>query len=440
MKSWLLVVLIAGCKCGSEETAETTAPPTKEVRVDKAIARVEGIEPKLAKLRHLSLDKTVPAAYQSADDFKKFVHAEIARDLPPDKSKKLSEAIFHLGFLDKPVDLATASEATVASQAAAYYDPTAKKFFMVMVPDNDMMLDTISAHELTHGLQDQHFDLKTFLSPKTPIDDDAQTARTFITEGDATFTMLAYMVAENTGLTDVSAIVPGMKIQLDMFANMSSKDYATSLKMQAAAMPNMDKEIQKAIDQMDQLPPAILRPMMDSYMKGSAVILAAFEKGGWPAVDDLYKNPPDSTEQVLHPTTKLVGKREPPIKVTVPKLDGELVSSNVIGELQWDVYFTLWTPDKATKASQGWGGDRYSVVKRTDGSLLGYIATAWDTVEDAKEFAAAYEASFGKRFPVTEGTSGRKHKVVVDGSKVFILDGSDDAALLAQLIKDTSMN
>ena len=33
-----------------------------------------------------------------------------------------------------------------------------------MVPDSDMILDTMSAHELTHGLQDQHFDLQKFLA------------------------------------------------------------------------------------------------------------------------------------------------------------------------------------------------------------------------------------------------------------------------------------
>ena len=32
-----------------------------------------------------------------------------------------------------------------------------------MVPGSDLMLDTMSAHELTHALQDPHFDLERFL-------------------------------------------------------------------------------------------------------------------------------------------------------------------------------------------------------------------------------------------------------------------------------------
>ena len=86
--------------------------------------------------------------------------------------------------------------------------------------------------------------------------------------------------------------------------------------------------------------------------------------------------------------------------------------------------------------SEGWGGDRYTVVKRKDGTLLAYLATTWDTEDDAKQFAAAYEASLAKRFP----NKDRKTKVLLDGKRVFILDGDDDAKLFAQLIKQTKFS
>ena len=73
--------------------------------------------------------------------------------------------MLHIGLLDKPIDLAETLEQTMVTQAAAYYDPRQKKFFVVMAPDNDSMLDTMSAHELTHALQDQHFDLAKYLPP-----------------------------------------------------------------------------------------------------------------------------------------------------------------------------------------------------------------------------------------------------------------------------------
>jgi hypothetical protein len=416
--------------------APPETPETKKKRAEAALARVDAIQPKLAKLRGLEFDKPVPTAYQTTDDFKVFLRKEIAKDLPPEKSARLSASFFHLGLLQKPIDLATAYEQTMASQAAAYYDPAAKKFFMVMVPDSDMMLDTITAHELTHGLQDQRFELTKYMAAKPPLDDDAQVARQFVVEGDATFTMFLYMAADvsksNAGQAMMLEVLRG---QIEQFAQMDLAAYGEMMKQQAASFKDMDSDLKKSMEAIGELPPMVVGPLLDSYMKGALVVLTAYDKGGWKLVDALYKEPPESSEQVLHPATKLFPKREHPKKVTLPKLDGEVVNENVLGEILWKIYFSLWLPDKATEATEGWGGDRYVVVKRADGNL-GYLATVWDTADDAKQFAVAYEASYDKRFPAGE----RKHVVKTEGTKVFILDGSDDAKLLAQLIKGTKVS
>jgi hypothetical protein len=412
-------------------------PETKKKRAEAALARVEGIQPKLAKLRGLPFDRPVPTAYQTTDEFKQFLHREIAKDLPPEKSQKLSTAYLHLGLLEKQVDLATAYEATMVTQAAAYYDPAAKKFFMVMVPDSDMILDTMSAHELTHGLQDQRFDLTKYMAAKPPLDDDAQVARQFIVEGDATFAMFLYMAADASKSDAVQTAMLGvLRGQLETFAKMDLAEYRDMMKQQAASFKDADPELRKSMEAIGELPPLVVGPLLDSYMKGALAVLTAYDHGGWPTVDALYKDPPESSEQVLHPATKLFPKREHPKKVTLAKLDGEMVNTNVLGEILWSIYFGLWLPEKAQEASEGWGGDRYAVVKRADGSLLGFHATIWDTAEDAKQFAAAYEASFAKRFPAGD----RKHIVKAEGLKVFVLDGSDDAKLLAQLAKGTKFS
>jgi hypothetical protein len=421
---------------GAPEVKKPETPEERKARAEKALARVDAIQPKLAKLRGLKFDQPVPTAYQTTDDFRAFLKREIAKDLPAEKSKKLSAAFLHIGLLEKPIDLATAYEQTMSSQAAAYYDPAAKKFFMVMVPDNDVLLDTMSAHELVHGLQDQRFDLTKFMAPKPPLDDDALFARQFIVEGDATFSMFLFAAAEASGSEAVQAMVMKvMRGQIEQFAGMDLKAYGEMMKQQAAAFKDMDADLKKSMEAMDQLPPMLVGPMLDSYMKGALVVLTAYEKGGWPMVDALYKTPPESSEQVLHPTTKLFPKRDKPKKVTLAKLDGEVLTQNVLGELLWQIYFGLWVPDKAAEASQGWGGDRYAVVTRADGTTLAFHATAWDTAEDAKQFAAAYEASLAKRFPAKD----RKTAVKLDGTRVFILDGSDDAKLFAQLIKGTKI-
>ena len=224
--------------------------------------------------------------------------------------------------------------------------------------------------------------------------------------------------------------------QIEQFAQMDLAAYGDMMKQQAASFKDMDPELKKSMDAIGDLPPMVVGPLLDSYMKGALVVMTAYDSGGWPTVDALYKNPPTSSEQVLHPATKLIPKRENPKQVKLPKLDGEVLTNNVQGELLWNIYFSLWVPDQAKQASEGWGGDRYTVVKRADGSTVAFQATIWDTADDAKQFAAAYEASFEKRFPGKD----RKHVIKSDGLKVFILDGDDDAKLFAQLIKGTKFS
>lgn len=423
--------------------AASDTPEARRKRADAALGRVATIKIQLAKLRSLSFDHELPTAFQSAAEFRAFVHREIAKELPPDQSKDLSAALFHVGLLTKPIDLAEVEEQAATTQAGAYYDPAVKSFFLVMVPDSELMLDTISAHELTHGLQDQHFDLIKYLPPK--LDDDAATARRFVVEGDATFTMLLYAVGKDKINPAMLGVLRG---QIEKFSSLDLAGLKDMTRQQSAAFSSMDGDIKKSIDAMDDIPATVLVPMLDSYMKGALVDLIAYQQGGWPAVDALFRNPPESTEQVLHPATKLFPNRDRPHRVSLAVPAGARpIADNVMGELQWSIYFGLWKPDLATKASEGWGGDRYMVVRRADGRLVATTATIWDTPADAKEFADAYLASLAVRFPgspdPTTGVTrpgGGKVFVRTLGTKVFIVDGVDEPTAVDAAIKSTKFD
>jgi hypothetical protein len=470
-KLWFVLALVA-CKSSSHKPATAgsagsgsakgsadpwskvtvdAAPETPEARkkrAEAALARVDSIMPKLAEVRQLAFVKQVPTEYQSTADFRAYLERDIAKDLPPAKAKDESEAYFHVGLFKKPIDLAATLEQTMATQAGAYYDPAAKKFFLVMVPDSDLMLDTMSAHELTHGLQDQHFDLTKYLEPHgKPLDDDQQSARRFVVEGDATFTMLLYAVAAATNKTAIDpAMIGVLEGQVKQFADMDISAFSDMTKQNSAMMGAMDPDIKKSVEAMDSLPQAVLVPLLDSYTKGALVSLAAYKRGGWKAVDELYKNPPESTEQTLHPDTKLFPTRDHPKQVTVPKLEGTQLVDNVLGELMWQIYFALWTPKAGTAPSEGWGGDHFQVARRADGHDVAEFATVWDTPNDAKEFYDAYVATLPARFKgadvskpeagVARGDFG-KVWVKLAGDKVFIVDGGDDGKVMDKLVAGT---
>ena len=430
------------------ETAEA-----KKKRADAAIARVAAIMPKLAKVRELTFDHDIPREYQSAADFKAFVHAEILKEMPKDKAEDESAALFQIGLLTKPGNLAELEEQAFTTQAGAYYNPATKRFFVVMVPDSDLMLDTMSAHELTHGLQDQHFDLQKYMpsdeAGQKALDDDHQAARRFVAEGDATFTMFLYQVVEMTGKKVDAGVVKMLNTQLDQFASMTPEEM---MKQNSAGFgASMDPDIKKSVDAMGDIPLTVLVPMIDSYMQGAKLTAIAFDHGGWKSVNALYTDPPESTEQVLHPATKMYPKRDRPMVVTMPaSKDGKQVAELVFGELQWQIYFELWAKDQKAIASEGWGGDRTVVTKRADGRMVARTVTAWDTAKDATEFQAAYRASMTKRFakgsgdPFAEtgferGDGAGKIFAKLDGTKVFIVDGADAPAALVELAKSATV-
>lgn len=435
----------AGSAAADPWQAEKPKPPPtavdREKQIAAALARVPAILPKLAALRGLPMTDEVPALHQTADEFRAFVQRELVKELPPEKAEKLQAALLHIGLFTKSIDLVKTLEQTMTSQAAAYYDPAQKKFFVVMAPDNDMMFDTISAHELTHALQDKHFDLTKYM-PIT-LDEDAGIARRFVVEGDATFSMFAYLTTDKAGADKLPSMVKVMRGQLETMANMGVSEYGDMMKQQAAAFGGMDDQMKAAMETMGELPPVIVGPMIASYMKGAVLAMTAYENGGWKAVDALYTSPPESTEQVLHPSTKLYPKRERPKKVTLPKLTGTELTSNVVGELQWTIYLQQWGL-ALPEAAAGWGGDRYAVMRGADGTLVGYLATTWDSPNDAKQFHDAYVSSLKARFPQADtGTPATgvaradKGKVFVklQGSNVFIVDGGDDAKALDVLAR-----
>ena len=424
-------------------------PETRQKRAEAALGRVAAIEPEVARLRRLAFERRVPTRYQKPEEFRAFVRREIARELPPARSRDLSAALAHLGFLATPIDLAEVEEHAMTTQAGAYYDPEAKAFFVVMVPDSDLMLDTMSAHELTHALQDQHFDLARYLpsgEAAAGLDDDAATARRFVVEGDATFVMLLYAMHSLIGDAISPPVLAGLRDQIKTLAGQDLAALEAQVRQQSSLFRGMDGEIQKSIDAMDSIPPAVLVPLLDSYMKGALVALTAYEHGGWVGVDALYRDPPTSTEQVLHPETKLF-PRERPHRITLPRTPDREIAGNVLGELQWKIYFDLWKSPRAAEAAAGWAGDRYSVTRRRDGRLVARIATLWDTAGDAREFADAYVASLAQRFAgadlehlaagVARSGGGRVFVRVV-GPRVFIVDGADDARAIESLTAGTT--
>jgi len=201
-RTYLLVLLCLGCHAPAQVHPVAPTPTPASPDAASPVAHFSRIETELSALRALPFKHSVPSSTQSRADFRAWVHGELGRELPPEKNQALSHAYADLGLAPQGFDLMTTLEEALTTQVAAYYDPSSKAFRVVGEARDKDVDEIIVAHELTHALDDQHFDLETFdggEGNRLGLSEDERTARQFVTEGEATFMMLAWRTASGEG-------------------------------------------------------------------------------------------------------------------------------------------------------------------------------------------------------------------------------------------------
>jgi hypothetical protein len=131
-----------------------------------------------------------------------------------------------------------------------------------------------------------------------------------------------------------------------------------------------------------------------AWRRGGVLGLTLYQEGGWARLDRAYADPPVSTEQVLHPEKYL--KAEKPRAVDPAAVEALLaekgytpVYRTVMGELGAALVLETHLPkEDLSSASEGWGGDTFSVFEKEGAPPLVVWATDWDSEPDAVDFCA----------------------------------------------------
>ena len=120
---------------------------------------------------------------------------------------------------------------------------------------------------------------------------------------------------------------------------------------------------------LNMAPYIAIRTFVFPFAEGLDFAVQLFQAAGnWSLINQVLDTPPASTEQVLHLEKYAMG--EMPISIEMPDLawvlgDGwKHVRTGVLGEL----FITAWletdfSPQKASIAATGWGGDAYSLFE-----------------------------------------------------------------------------
>lgn len=402
---------------------QTVKRDGKEYSVNPQIM-ADRIMKDVAEIRGLKFKNSISVEYQSIKDFDSYMEEELKEQMPELRQQSIGKVVKKLGLYRGPEikDMFGTMKKVMESQAAAYYDPKTKAFYVLMGDADELMLGTIFAHELYHGLQDQYFDLDKFMVSKAKtLNDDELMARQAVVEGEATYIMTLWAMKKATGMPpDRELLRPAVEMQ----AHMDIAMMMDSLKSNPVAREMM-KGMEGSIEAMNDIPPFLIETLMGAYTKGMKFVYDV-QAQGWDKVAELFKNPPVSTEQILYPQKWLDGEK--PFRFEWPAFEDEralkdwkLLDANTIGELQWRVIFSEFGMKTAgVEAAAGWDGDRYAVLQKGEDLLL-LLTTSWDTEADAKEFAKAYKDLLEIKY-ANERTPTR---IEINAKDVYIVEGGD---------------
>lgn len=335
---------------------------------------------RLATLRGVSAPgPPPPVEIRSRSDTRRFAKQELNRKYTPAQLEAERKALVAWGLIPADFDLRGFLLDLLQEQAGAYYDPVRK----VMV-----LADWLSAeeqqvallHELVHALQDREISLDQFVTP-APGKGDQMLAREALVEGEATALSL-------------EILLKGQGLTLEQIPDPSAFQ-------QLVAVYSPGPVIARA--------PRYLRDLLlFPYAHGFAFFHQFRLKHPQSAITRLYRDPPRSTAQILHPE-KFFGRREDPLPVALPDLRAALprawrrVSEDELGE--WGLGEVLEEhlgPAASRQLAAGWRGDRYEVWESERSWLLIY-RVSWESADKAEAFARAYVKLLERKHPAISG-------------------------------------
>jgi hypothetical protein len=339
---------------------------------------LDTIAAKLERVRGLRFTAPVPGRVLDDAEVATLLDRELEREFAPGELERLGRVYARLGLLPPGTALEPAFHELYADQLAALYDPRTKTLALTAgglrqqtfglrvlgwLTGRDFLGEVLVAHELTHALQDQHYGLPTSSPPLTDAHGDRTLARRALLEGDASLASVAYL---RPGPLD-----PGT---VERFV------------LQVASIP---EELRA---RHPNVPEVIRASLAFQYNTGSAFAATAYRRGGWPAVDAAHRDPPVSTEQVLHPE-KYFGVRDRPTAITLGGTEHlerhgwTPILEDTFGELDVRVLaLGRFDPLRAAAIAAGWDGDRCRVLERDEKLVIVWLS-AWDSTADAIEFA-----------------------------------------------------
>jgi hypothetical protein len=365
-------------------------------------AQIDGIVTELGRISGLSLKKRVPSDYITKDKVNEFLKKRVKEVAKPEEIRAEELTLKKFGLVPADFDLARNTVDLLTEQAAAFYDYDRKKLFITETSSGENQ-EPVLVHELAHALADQNFNLGRFIR-KGRDSDDGSAARLAVMEGQASWLMAEYMARRG---------------------GQSLKDSPGML----AAMSRVS-EGGGQYPVFDTSPLYLRQTLIFPYTKGMLFQHALFVKNGQAGFSDVFRKPPVSTQQILHPERYFAGvtPTQPALPVP-PRLRGykSLVGGS-LGELDHSVLLEQFgSKQTAEDLGPHWRGCQFELREnRKLKRVLLLYAVEWDDEASATRYFRFYREALGKKWKkleITRESASQIEGVGDDGHFVLHLDG-----------------
>ena len=323
------------------------------------------------------------------------------------------------GLIPRDSSLEGTLLALYTEAVAGYYDPKTKTVYLLDWLDPDGQKPVL-AHELTHALQDQNFNLNKFMKKgkqkKTGKYDvttsEAMSARVALMEGQAAAVMVDYLLAPQ-----------GQNVQ-------TNPDIARAV--QAGMLSDEGAPI------MRKAPLYLREDLKFPYTFGLNFVLDLLKISKEKAFAESFENPPLDTRQIMQPQTYLHGELVAPLPMPdfgkVLGHDWQQFDVDSVGEFDISVLAREYGAPAAEAQSMArdWRFQYYyaaakkGVKPQKPGDVSLIYVSEWSSPDAAAKFVKLDGESLKKRYQHAEPVAGQPGHWTTEEGDVFIQQQDKD--------------
>jgi len=337
-------------------------------------AEANGIAKELTEISGMTLHHPVPCDFISKEKINEFLKKRVKEAAKPEEIRAEELTLEKFGLVPAGFDLAGSTVDLLTEQAAAFYDYDKKKLFITETTSQDSQ-EPVLAHELSHALADQNYNLSKFIRQGRKSDD-GSTARMAVMEGQATWMMSEYLARKNGQTLKESPALVSM-------------------------MSNLSESAAGQYPVFDNSPLYERATLLFPYTKGMLFQNGVFQRDGQSGFSEVFRNPPVSTQQILHPDKYFSGVQPTDPDLPEVKLRGYkgLVGGS-LGELEHGILLEQYLgKDLAAKLAPHWRGCNFELREnKKAGRVILLYAVEWDSQESAQQYFGAYREILSKKW------------------------------------------